>query len=70
MEDDGKNFVSSFHDSMNDNRSSVELNHTTKGTTWRIKVYDEDPRRALEIAKELFEDCRQKYDVTGGVDQK
>jgi len=46
--------------------SSVELVHTTKGDTWKVKVYNNDAMEALRIANSLFEECRQRYgSVTG-----
>jgi len=41
--------------------SSVELVHTTKGDTWKVKVYNNDAIEALQIANKLFEECRKKY---------
>ena len=41
--------------------SSVELVHTTKGETWKVKVYNNDAGEALRIANRLFEECRDKY---------
>ncbi|UCD13375.1 MAG: hypothetical protein JSW60_07405 [Thermoplasmatales archaeon] len=41
--------------------SSVELVHTTKGDTWKVKVYNNDAGEALRIANKLFEECRNKY---------
>jgi hypothetical protein len=41
--------------------SSVELIHTTKGDTWKVKVYNNDAMEALRIANNLFEECREKY---------
>jgi hypothetical protein len=51
-------------DSLLSGESSVELTQTTKGTTWKIKVYHPDPQKALEQANNLYEKCNQKY---GGV---
>ena len=46
--------------------SSVELVHTTKGDTWKVKVYNNDAMEALRIANSLFEECTKKYgSVTG-----
>ena len=41
--------------------SSVELVHTTKGDTWKVKVYNNDAMEALRIANSLFEKCNSKY---------
>jgi len=41
--------------------SSVELVHTTKGDTWKVKVYNNDADEALRIANILFQECREKY---------
>ena len=41
--------------------SSVELVHTTKGNTWKVKVYDNDADIALRTANRLFEQLQQKY---------
>jgi hypothetical protein len=41
--------------------SSVELVHTTKGNTWKVKVYNNDAGEALRIANRLFEELQQKY---------
>ena len=41
--------------------SSVELVHTTKGDTWKVKVYNNDAMEALRIANSLFEECNSKY---------
>ena len=41
--------------------SSVELVHTTKGDTWKVKVYNNDAMEVLRIANILFQECRAKY---------
>jgi hypothetical protein len=48
-------------DSLLSGESSVELTQTTKGTTWKIKVYHPDPMKALEQANTLYDQCKQKY---------
>ena len=42
------------------NLSSVELEHNTKGDTWSVKVYHEDPMRAYEIADTIEKKCRER----------
>lgn len=41
--------------------SSVELVQTTKGITWKVKVYDNDAMEALQIANKVFKECSKKY---------
>ena len=48
-------------DSLLSGESSVELTQTTKGATWKIKVYHPDPQKALEQANNLYDQCKQKY---------
>lgn len=43
------------------NLSSVKISHTTKGTTWEIKVKSEDPYKAAGIAIIIDGDLRCKY---------
>ena len=50
-------FLETIPKSVND---SVELKKTTKGTTWKIKVYGESAE-ALKRADELYNECEQKY---------
>ena len=42
------------------NLSSVELEHNTKGDTWKVKVYHEDPQRAYEIADQIEKKCKER----------
>jgi len=42
------------------NLSSVELEHNTKGDTWKVKVYHEDPEKAYEIADWIEKKCRER----------
>lgn len=44
------------------NLSSVEIKHTTKGDTWCIKCYNDDIFKAKEQALTVFEDLRQKFE--------
>jgi len=59
--EENKSLVFNVNDVLNNNFSSVKLTQTTKGVTWEIKVYNEDPNRALEIADNLFDKCKKKY---------
>jgi len=61
MNNESKNVLLNLSEVLPDNRSSVALAHTTKGTTWKIKVYHKDPKLALKTADELFEQCNKKY---------
>ena len=42
------------------NLSSVELEHNTKGDTWAVKVYHEDPLKAYEIADLIEKKCKER----------
>lgn len=42
------------------NLSSVELEHNTKGDTWKVKVYHENPEKAYEIADMIENKCRRR----------
>lgn len=42
------------------NLSSVEINHNTKGDTWSVKVYHENPEEAYRIADEIEKKCRER----------
>ena len=60
--ENGKSLVLNIHDILGgDSQSSVKLCRTTKGVTWEIKVYDGNPRKALEVADSLFDECKKKY---------
>ena len=61
MGEDSKNLVFNVNDVLNDSQSSVKLNQTTKGTTWEVKVYNSDPKKAFEVADQLFTKCKDKY---------
>ena len=56
-----KSLVFNVNDVLNDSQSSVKLNQTTKGTTWEVKVYNNDPNKAFEVADKLFSKCQKKY---------
>ena len=43
------------------NLSSVEITHTTKGDTWKVKVYHEDPYKAEAAAVLIDRELREKY---------
>ena len=42
-------------------RSSVKIIRNSKGITWEIKVYHEDPHKALEISEEIHKKLMEKY---------
>lgn len=42
------------------NLSSVELEHNTKGDTWAVKVYHENPEEAYRIADTIEKRCRER----------
>ena len=48
-------------DSLLGGESSVELATTSKGTNWKVKVYHPDPKKALELADNIYKKCKQKY---------
>lgn len=48
-------------DSLLSGESSVELTSTTRGTTWKVKVYNTDPLEALESASLIYEKCKERY---------
>jgi len=41
--------------------SSVEITHTTKGDTWKVKVYHEDPYKAEAAAVSIEQEMRERY---------
>jgi len=41
-----------------------EITHTTKGDTWKVKVYDENPEIAYNTSVDIDEKLRKKY---GGI---
>ena len=41
--------------------SSVEITHTTKGDTWKVKVYHEDPYKAKAAAVAIEQEMRERY---------
>jgi len=43
------------------NLSSVKIAHNSKGTTWEIKVKNENAWRAKEVACKIDEDLRKRY---------
>lgn len=42
-------------------KSSVKVTKNSKGYNWEVKVYDEDPTKALEKTIELELICQEKY---------
>jgi len=42
-------------------KSSVKVTRNSKGYTWEVKVYDNDPDTALEKMIELEIKCQAKY---------
>ena len=42
-------------------RSSVKVTKNTKGYNWEVKVYDDDPEKALETTIRLELKCRKIY---------
>jgi len=42
-------------------RSSIKVIRNTKGYNWEIKVYDDDPDKALDKTIELEIKCAEKY---------
>ena len=48
-------------DSLLSGESSIELNQTSRGTNWKVKIYDPDPIKALEIANNIYDKCKEKF---------
>jgi hypothetical protein len=48
-------------DSLLGGESSVELATTSKGTNWKVKIYNSDPLKALEAANDIYMKCKEKY---------
>lgn len=49
-------------------RSSVKVSKNTKGYNWDVKVYDDDPDKALETTIRLELKCQELYGVKEKVD--
>ena len=45
-------------------KSSVKVTRNTKGYNWEIKVYDDDPDKALDKTIELELKCQKTYNET------
>ena len=45
------------------NKSSVKVTHNSKGYNWEVKVYDDDPDKALETTIRLEKKCEQEYGI-------
>jgi len=43
------------------NLSSVKISHNSKGTTWEIKVKNENAWRASDVAQKIDAELRKKY---------
>jgi len=43
------------------NLSSVKITHNSKGTTWEIKVKNEDANKAKGVAMLIDDDLRKRY---------
>ena len=43
--------------------SSVEIKHTSKGNTFGVKIYNDDPDIAVAKAEALFDELRGKYEA-------
>lgn len=43
------------------NLSSVKIAHNSKGTTWEIKVKNENAWRASDVAQKIDAELRKKY---------
>ena len=44
-------------------RSSVKVVRNTKGYNWEIKVYNDDPDKALETTIRLENKCQEIYGI-------
>ena len=44
-------------------RSSVKVVKNTKGWNWEVKVYDDNPDKALETTVRLEKKCQEAYGV-------
>lgn len=47
--------------------SSVEITHTTKGDTWKIKAYSKDVYEAKRQVEVIHADFGRKYGKTNGI---
>jgi len=43
------------------NLSSVKISHNSKGTTWEIKVKNENAWRASDVAQKIDAELRKRY---------
>jgi hypothetical protein len=48
-------------DSLLGGESSVELTQTSRGTNWKVKIYDPNPHKAIEVANEIYQKCKSLY---------
>lgn len=53
-------------DSLLGGESSVELTQTSRGINWKVKIYHPDPYKAVEIANDIYEKCKSKYNTCEG----
>jgi len=44
-------------------RSSVKVVKNTKGYNWEVKVYDDDPDKALETTIRIELKCQETYGI-------
>lgn len=42
-------------------KSSIKVTKNSKGYNWEVKVYDDDPDKALDKTIELEMKCQDKY---------
>lgn len=52
-------------DSLLSGESSIELTQTSRGTNWKVKIYHPDPLKALELANQIYDKCKEKYGDNG-----
>jgi len=62
VSEENKSLVFNVNDVLNERYSSVKLTRNTRGVVWEIKVYNSDANKAMDIANNLFEKCKQKYE--------
>ena len=46
---------------MAEQKSSVKVTKNSKGYGWEVKIYDDDPEKALNTMIELELECHNKY---------
>jgi len=61
-----EDIIERIEDETHEQKSSVEVSKNSRGYNWKVKVYDDDPDKAITKTIALEANCREKWGTKPG----